>query len=56
MHTHHGSGQMFIVNGLNVLLFLTFWRLLAVVVHGSRIAARYPYIAALSRAAYFQAG
>lgn len=47
---------MFITNGLNVLLFLTFWRLAAVVVHGSKLAGRYPYIAAIAKAAYFQAG
>lgn len=53
MHTHHGSGQMFLVNGLNVLLFLTLWR-----VSWFHIGRKFksPLIQSLAKAAFVQAG
>lgn len=53
MHTHHGSGQMFLANGLNVLLFLTFWRLAW---HAVASRTSSPTVHALARAAFVQAG
>ena len=53
MHTHHGSGQMFLANGLNVLLFLTFWRLAWHFV-ASRTSS--PTVQSLAKAAFVQAG
>lgn len=53
MHTHHGSGQLFLANGLNVLLFLTFWRLFW---HFAASTFKAPAVQALARAAYVQAG
>ncbi len=44
---------MFIANGLNVLLFLTLWRL--VWFHVAR-KFKSPVVQSLSRAAFFQAG
>lgn len=52
MHTHFGSGTSFIMTGLNVLLFLTFWRLAWF--HVARLTSS-PMITALASAANFQA-
>lgn len=52
MHTHFGSGTTLLSNGLNVLLFLTFWKI--VWMHLSRSSN--PTVKALSGAAFFQAG
>ena len=52
LHTHFGSGTTFVSNGLNILLFLTFWKLAWF--HLSRTGN--PTIKALSGAAFFQAG
>ncbi len=53
MHTHHGSGQMFLATGLNVLLFLTFWRLAW---HAVASRSKSPMVQALAKAAFAQAG
>lgn len=51
MHTHFRSWTMFVSNGLNILLFLTFWRL--VWLHAGRSSN--PTVKALAGAALFQA-
>ncbi len=53
MHVHHGSGQMFIATGLNVLLFLTVWRLAW---HYLATKVPHPAVQSLARAAFVQAG
>ena len=52
MHTHFASGTSMIMTGLNVLLFLTFWKL---VWHAAARTGN-PTLKALSGAAFFQAG
>lgn len=51
MHTHHMSGNMFLANGLNILLFLTIWKLAWF--HVARLTG--PTGRALASAAFFQA-
>jgi peroxiredoxin family protein len=52
LHTHFGSGTTLLSNGINVLLFLTFWRLAAF--HLSRSSN--PTVKAVAGAMFAQAG
>lgn len=54
MHTHFGSGTQFLTTGLNVLLFLTFWRLAWF--HIPKLFNNNPSVRALAGAAQFQVG
>lgn len=53
MHTHFASGPHFVTTGLNVLIFLTLWRL---VWHHVAANSKGSTVNALASAALYQAG